>query len=906
MYFLFKGVRMFNFFKSKKNKESEAEQLYQDALIYGDRNHLQYDPQKCEDLLNRAAKLGHRQAILSLAQAYINPNAIEDQLKKAEGYLLSLTKKGDAKAMVYLSNLYIEEKNYERALPLLLESARLRDDEGLNNLGYYYMRGEFLEKNLNKAEVNLLKCLEINNLNFICAWNLYELYSGKHDTKTQKIKNNKKALMYLEKSADLNYDPAKYELAMNYIQGKFGKRDYDKAKDLLNELSLKGYDQAKKFYRIYFSEASAGESSEDIEKWNLESQRHREEESRQKIEKIKFIKSIYGPEKINFINVYVKARDLNKSKDDLYQILHQMVSTDLDEVPEESKETLTAYALLAIEKGSVEALETLLINPKIFLITEDIRMTYLKLLEERSQNKVAIETLFDIYCYKYRSSDDDYNDKEFYLKEIHRLYDKIMGYSDASDKVYWAKNLLEGSYFDGYKKTALITLEQASAEGNPEADYLLASLYLDKEAGKYNPTRTLKILESDSVKENADAMHLLGKVYEEGIGVQKDLKKAVESYKKSINIKSVRYGSSEKSDYDNLKRAQEKLKSEILNEYESIYKNHAQAGDPESMMILADMYASEPVYQYDKALDYYEKLAKKGNKDAMYKISVLPWYPDDYGDPNDKYNYLKVEDIINDYEKIALYYEHPQAIDQILTSKDYAGKDSLSYKQVKYIKYYYVKKKISLSLGDPLENAKLINGYNNYQYFQKITTEIAKDGYYDVDIDLENGVDFENIMENKAEVLFNLGLMILKNEFSKPGVINSYACFQAAAKKGIIKAYPFLPFWDNSGNSQGLFTSPTQWDKLGRDEGIPEYIVTYHLLNMCDKNYSKESIEEATQDLNPIVSKQAIAGEIIEAVKDIKDGVLDISTNMEYTDEYKKFVSSYLKGLELAVKRRGL
>lgn len=906
MYFLFKGVRMFNFFKSKKNKESQAEQIYQDALIYGDRNHLQYDPQKCEDLLNRAAKLGHREAILFTAKAYINSDASENQLKKAEEYLLSLTKKGDAKAMVYLSNLYIKEKNYERAVTLLKESARLRDAEGLNNLGFYYMAGEFLEKNLYKAEVNLLKSLEINNLYCIPAWNLYDLYSGNYDTKAQKMKNGQKALMYLEKSADLNYDRAKYELAMNYIQGKLGKRDYEKAKDLLNDLSLKGYDEAKKFYRIYFSEASAGESSEDIKKWNLESQRHREEERRQEIEKNEYIKSIYGPEKINFINEYVDPKDLNKSKDDLYQILHQMVSTDLDEVPEESKETLTAYALLAIEKGSVEALETLLINPKIFLITEDIRMTYLKLLEERSQNKVAIETLFDIYCYKYRSSDDDYNDKEFYLKEIHRLYDKIMGYSDASDKVYWAKNLLEGSYFDGYKKTALITLEQASAEGDPEVDYLLASLYLDKEAGKYNPSRALKILESDSVKENADAMHLLGKVYEEGIGVQKDLKKAVESYKKSINSKSVRHGSSEKSDYDNLKRAQEKLKSEILNEYESIYKNHAQAGDPESMMILADMYASEPVYQYNKALYYYEELAKKGNKDAMYRISVMP-RPSSYSlDDLEAINFLDNVDKLNDYEKIALFYEHPQAIDQFLTSKDYADKKTLSYQQVDCMSYYYLKRKIALSLGDPIENARMINGYNNYQHIEKIISDIKKIGYYDVDIDLENGFDFENIMENKAEVLFNLGLMILNDEFSKPGVINSYACFQAAAKKGIKKAYPFLSLSDNSGKYDGMLTSPTQWDKLGRDEGIPEYTIFYHLLNMCDKNYSKESIEEATQDLNPIVSKQAIAGEIIEAVKDIKDGVLDISTNMEYTDEYKKFVSSYLKGLELAVKRRGL
>lgn len=901
MYFLFKGVRMFNFFKSKKNKESEAEQLYQDALIYGDRNHLQYDPQKCEDLLNRAAKLGHREAILSLAKAYINPDANENQLKKAEGYLLSLTKKGDAKAMVVLSNLYIKEKNYERAVPLLVESARLRDAEGLNNLGFYCMTGEFIDKNLYKAEVNLLKSLEIDNLYYIPAWNLYDLYSGNYDTKAQKMKNGQKALMYLKKSADLNYDPAKYELAMNYIQGKFGKKDYDKAKDLLNELSLKGYDEAKKFYRIYFSEASAGESSEDIEKWNHESQRHKEEVRRQEIDKNEYIKSIYGPEKNNFINEYVDPKDLNKSKDDLYNIVRQMSYN----YPQESKKTLTAYALLAIEKGSVDALETLLIDHDQFLITEDIRMAYLKLLEERSQNKVAIETLFDIYCDKYRRSEDDDDNKEIYLKEIHRLYDKIMGYSDASSKVYWANRLLEGSYFDGYKKTALITLEQASVEGNSEADYLLASLYLDKESGKYNPLRALKILESDSVKDNADAMDLLGKVYEEGIGVQKDLKKAVESYKKAINLKNAKSG----SDYDNLKRAQKNLKSEILNEYESIYKNHAQAGDAESMMILADMYASGPVRQYDKALDYYEKLAKEGNKDAMYKISVLPWYYDsydDYGDLNDKYNSLKVEDIIKDYEKIALYYEHPQAIDQFLTSKDYADKNTLSYQQVDCMNYYYVKRKIALSLGDPLENARLINGYNNYKYIQKIIIEIEKSGYYDVDIDLEDGVDFENIMNNKAEVLFNLGLMISNHEFSKPGVIDSYKCFQAAAKKGIKKAYPFLSFCDNSGNSQGLFTSPTQWDKLGRDEGIPEYIVTYHLLNMCDKNYSKESIEEATQDLNPIVSKQAIAGEIIEAVKDIKDGVLDISTNMEYTDEYKKFVSSYLKGLELAVKRRGL
>mmetsp|Transcript_6906 Transcript_6906/g.25750 ORF Transcript_6906/g.25750 Transcript_6906/m.25750 type:complete len:432 (-) Transcript_6906:2663-3958(-) len=105
----------------------------------------------------------------------------------------------------------------------------------------------------------------------------------------------------------------------------------------------------------------------------------------------------------------------------------------------------------------------------------------------------------------------------------------------------------------------------------------------------------------------ADAYFHFGRFHEEGKGVLKDSKKAIECYKKSATAAS----------YYNLGVYYEDIdRSESLRYYEKA----AELGDSDAIYNLAVLHEGQ---DEEKAMQYYEKAADNGSADAFYNLAVF-------------------------------------------------------------------------------------------------------------------------------------------------------------------------------------------------------------------------------------------------------------------------------------------
>lgn len=171
------------------------------------------------------------------AQAQQNQHAYEDNLPA----LQQAAEQGDAAAQAELGKFYIEEKQGERAWPLLKASAKKKNPEGLYALGFCYETGQCGEaQNYKKAVSYYKKAFKKKS-----PEGTYRLAVLTHDGQGTKA-NLKKALSYMHKAADLGSLSAVYFLASAYTLGQTDgvEQDYQKAALYWKKLAAAGDGEA--------------------------------------------------------------------------------------------------------------------------------------------------------------------------------------------------------------------------------------------------------------------------------------------------------------------------------------------------------------------------------------------------------------------------------------------------------------------------------------------------------------------------------------------------------------------------------------------------------------------------------------------------------------------------------------
>lgn len=145
-------------------------------------------------------------------------------------------------AKMYL-DINSESYNTVLGIKYLKESADLGYEFAIYKLGKFYMDGEYVKKDLHKAEELLLKASNMDNC--YAQYRLAKLYLDNNDD----LFDSDKGLDYLFKSASNGYIYALYQLGKIYYNGKYVDKDINKAIAYLISATEKDCECAEKLLK---------------------------------------------------------------------------------------------------------------------------------------------------------------------------------------------------------------------------------------------------------------------------------------------------------------------------------------------------------------------------------------------------------------------------------------------------------------------------------------------------------------------------------------------------------------------------------------------------------------------------------------------------------------------------------
>ncbi len=136
-----------------KSGFSLAQYFYGKLLIEGE----QKDYEQGIKYLKKSAKQKNTEAMLYLANIYIEGKIIEKSFVKGKKWLESAANEGDSKGLYELGKIYFEGKevlqNYTKAFDYILHSAKLNNKDGQKLLSIMYKNGYGVKKDFGEGEM---------------------------------------------------------------------------------------------------------------------------------------------------------------------------------------------------------------------------------------------------------------------------------------------------------------------------------------------------------------------------------------------------------------------------------------------------------------------------------------------------------------------------------------------------------------------------------------------------------------------------------------------------------------------------------------------------------------------------------------------------------------------------------
>lgn len=171
----------------------------------------------------------------------------------------------------------------------------------------------------------------------------------------------------------------------------------------------------------------------------------------------------------------------------------------------------------------------------------------------------------------------------------------------------------KAAYIRGNYEKALAEVKPLAAQGNPEAQWFLANLYLKGLGIPKDPKLAFTWFEKSALQGYDKAEHALGLMYSRGYGVKKDFPQAVYWYQKAAD-----HGYAESQNNLGLKY---EYGQGVPRNYEKAaewFRKAAQQGHAKSQMNLGRMYQKGTGVPQDnvKAYMWYELAAMQGDKTA--------------------------------------------------------------------------------------------------------------------------------------------------------------------------------------------------------------------------------------------------------------------------------------------------
>ncbi|MDO4204210.1 MAG: tetratricopeptide repeat protein [Selenomonadaceae bacterium] len=173
-------------------------------------------------------------AVLLLVGAYYEINSRVDCGGKVSIVTKTFALLGNGRAEYEIGNCYSNQKNYEEAVKWYQKSAESGNHWGQMRLGYSYMEGLGVEKDLSVGAMWTRKAADQGDIT--AQYNLGVSYNNGQGVP----KDEKEAVKWYRKAADQGFGSAIHNLAMCYAKGSGVEKDYAEAMKLFEKASKLG------------------------------------------------------------------------------------------------------------------------------------------------------------------------------------------------------------------------------------------------------------------------------------------------------------------------------------------------------------------------------------------------------------------------------------------------------------------------------------------------------------------------------------------------------------------------------------------------------------------------------------------------------------------------------------------
>jgi TPR repeat protein len=165
---------------------------------------------------------------------------LQNNYKKSLIVFRSLSQMGNAKASLYLGDMYLlgrgTTKNHKKAAYYYEKAAKKGIKKAQLNLGLLYFNGSGVKKNVTKSRYWYAQA---RKKTYATSYYQFALQSEKN-------KDFRQALKWYEKAAKLDHPVSQYDLGVMYLLGIGTAKNSRKAKRWLKEAYLNGIDKAKR------------------------------------------------------------------------------------------------------------------------------------------------------------------------------------------------------------------------------------------------------------------------------------------------------------------------------------------------------------------------------------------------------------------------------------------------------------------------------------------------------------------------------------------------------------------------------------------------------------------------------------------------------------------------------------
>ncbi len=183
------------------------------------------------------ANQGNVEALVKLGRIYLEGMGVDKDYKKAHNFFVRASKEGNAQGYAYLAYTYANglgvEQNDEKVVKYFEKACELEDGYSAFALGFIYKRGLYgVDKSLKIAREYFDKAAQkgISGAKYEQALfmerDIKKLSESNDAQDRQKAKEMApKALALFKEAADKNYVPAKYALAIKYLDENNAQKD---------------------------------------------------------------------------------------------------------------------------------------------------------------------------------------------------------------------------------------------------------------------------------------------------------------------------------------------------------------------------------------------------------------------------------------------------------------------------------------------------------------------------------------------------------------------------------------------------------------------------------------------------------------------------------------------------------